>query len=158
MSGILIFSVCSFINVMLNTVKTIVMYSKNKLSSSLINALTYGFYTVIVVLMAGEMPLMTKIFLTAITNFFGVWVSMSILQKFEKDKLWKVEVTFKAVHTEDVKEFLESVNIPYNYTVDETGRYAIFNIYCATQKESTSVKILVQKFRAKYFVSESKTL
>ena len=75
-----------------------------------------------------------------------------------KDRLWKVEMTVRARMTEDVKEFLESVSIPYNFAIDETGRHTIFNVYCATQKESASVKGLIQKFNAKYFVSESKTL
>jgi hypothetical protein len=101
---ILIFTVCSLINVMLNTVKTIIMYRNEKLSSSLINAITYGFYTIIVVLMAGDMDLWLKIILTAGTNFVGVWASMAILDRFKKDKLWKVEAT---VSDKDFKENAE---------------------------------------------------
>lgn len=157
MGSIIIFSVCSFINVMLNTIKTIVMYNKNKLSSSLINALTYGFYTVIVVLMAGEMPLFTKILLTAVTNFFGVWVSMAILQRFEKDKLWKVEASALNRFKEDICLMLNKANIPYNY-IEGVGKYTIFNIFCSTQAQSLAVKEILKAYRVKYFVSESKTL
>lgn len=153
---IIIFSVCSLVNVMLNTAKTIIMYKKNILSSATINALTYGFYTVIVVLMAGEMPLLWKIGLTAITNFIGVWISMLILQKLEKDKLWKVEATITRKDFEDNKIILEGMKVPHNYI--DIGKYYIVNFYCSTCKQSEIVKSLLSEMNAKYFVSESKTL
>lgn len=153
-----IFTICSLINVMLNTAKTIIMYKKNILSSSLINAVTYGFYTVIVVLMAGDMPLLWKVGLTAITNFVGVWVSMLIMKRFEKDALWKVECTVFNTQIEKLDELLTDAKIPHNFLNVTGGKYSILNIYCATQKESLAVKEILKKFKVKYFVSESKTL
>ena len=67
------------------------------------------------------------------------------------------------------------VNIPngdYNNKKLITGRYdqdrndyntnddvyTIFNIYCATQKQSLAVKEIAKQFNAKYFVTESKNL
>ena len=158
MTTIIIFTICSLINVMLNTVKTIVMYKKNILSSALVNAVTYGFYTVIVVLMAGgEMPLGWKILLTALTNFIGVALSMMIMKKLEKDKLWKVEATVIYIRKDDVCEMLNKAKVPYNY-IDGVGKYTLFNIFCSTQKQSAAVKEILKAYEAKYFVSESKTL
>lgn len=158
MKFIIIFSIASIINVMLNTIKTIVMYDKNKLSSSLINAVTYGFYTVIVVMMAGEMPLVTKIVVTAVTNFIGVWWSMVILAKFEKDKLWEVRTTVRSSVAENVACALHDINISYSTIETIDGSHVIFNIYCPTQNDSLAIKQILKKFNAKYFVSESKTL
>ena len=158
MTTIIIFTICSLINVMLNTVKTIVLYKKNILSSAFVNAITYGFYTVIVVLMAGgEMPLGWKILLTALTNFVGVALSMMIMKKLEKDKLWKVEATVIYIRKEDVCEMLNKAKVPYNY-IDGVGKYTLFNIFCSTQKQSAAVKEILKAYEAKYFVSESKTL
>ena len=158
MTTIIIFTICSLINVMLSTVKTIVMYKKNILSSALVNAVTYGFYTVIVVLMAGgEMPLGWKILLTALTNFIGVALSMMIMKKLEKDKLWKVEATVIYIRKEDVCDMLNKAKVPYNY-IDGVGKYTLFNIFCSTQQQSTAVKEILKAYEAKYFVSESKTL
>ena len=158
MITIIIFTICSLINVMLNTVKTIVMYKKNILSSALVNAVTYGFYTVIVVLMAGgEIPLGWKILLTALTNFIGVALSMMIMKKLEKDKLWKVEATVIYIRKDDVCEMLNKAKVPYNY-IDGVGKYTLFNIFCSTQKQSAAVKEILKAYEAKYFVSESKTL
>lgn len=155
---LVVFSVCSMVNVMLNTIKTIVMYKQNVLSSAFINAVTYGFYTVIVVLMAGEMPLGWKIGLTAITNFIGVVISMWIMRFFEKDKLWKIELTAKVRQIEEINALLDNARIPYNVVIDNTGRYAIYNVYCATQKQSLAVAEVVKTFKVKYFASETKTL
>lgn len=158
MTTIIIFTICSLINVMLNTVKTIVMYKKNILSSALVNAVTYGFYTVIVVLMAGgEIPLGWKILLTALTNFIGVALSMMIMRKLEKDKLWKVEATVIYIRKDDVCDMLNKAKVPYNY-IDGVGKYTLFNIFCSTQKQSAAVKEILKAYEAKYFVSESKTL
>ena len=158
MTTIIIFTICSLINVMLSTIKTIVMYKKNIRSSALVNAVTYGFYTVIVVLMAGgEMPLGWKILLTALTNFIGVALSMMIMKKLEKDKLWKVEATVIYIRKEDVCDMLNKAKVPYNY-IDGVGKYTLFNIFCSTQQQSTAVKEILKAYEAKYFVSESKTL
>ena len=158
MTTIIIFTICSLINVMLSTVKTIVMYKKNILSSALVNAVTYGFYTVIVVLMAGgEIPLGWKILLTALTNFIGVALSMMIMRKLEKDKLWKVEATVIYIRKDDVCDMLNKAKVPYNY-IDGVGKYTLFNIFCSTQQQSAAVKEILKAYEAKYFVSESKTL
>lgn len=158
MTTIIIFTICSLINVMLSTVKTIVMYKKNILSSAFVNAITYGFYTVIVVLMAGgEMPLGWKILLTALTNFVGVALSMMIMRKLEKDKLWKVEATVIYIRKDDVCDMLNKAKVPYNY-IDGVGKYTLFNIFCSTQQQSAAVKEILKAYEAKYFVSESKTL
>lgn len=151
---VLIFSACSLINVMFNTAKTIIMYKKNIWSSATINALTYGFYTVVVVLMAGEMPLLWKIMLTAVTNFIGVCLSMLILKKFDKDKLWKVEATISAREFEENKEILKNIKVPHNYI--DIGKYYIVNFYCATCKQSEIVKSLLSEMNAKYFVVENR--
>lgn len=158
LKAIIIFAVCSLVNVMLNTIKTIIMYRQDKLSSASINAITYGFYTLIVVLMADPgMNLWVKMALTALTNFIGVWASMVILDTFRKDKLWKVEATIPCGESADACRMLDGAKIPYN-TVPTTGDYKIFNIFCATQEQSHNVREILKQFNAKYFVSESKNL
>lgn len=133
MMNLIIFAICSTVNVMLNTVKTIVMYNKNKLSSSLINAITYGFYTYLVILMASDtLALGEKIVLTALTNFIGVWVSMLILAKFEKDKLWLVKMTIPNRNKDLAEQNLITNKIAY--TKYELDRYCVFDCFCETQK------------------------
>lgn len=155
--AILIFALCSIVNVMLNTVKTIIMYRNEKLSSSIINAITYGFYTVIVVLMAGEMALWLKIILTAGTNFIGVWLSMLILEKLRKDKLWCIDTTIREEKKIDVSDALSAIKVPYSI-INVESDFVLFKIYCKTQAESGAVREILKRFNAKYFVAETKSL
>ena len=87
----------------------------------------------------------------------GVWIVKWAEEKARKDKLWKVEATVLRGYREDICEMLAKAQIPYNY-IDSVGKYTIFNIYCSTQEQSTAVREILKPFRAKYFVSESKTL
>lgn len=159
---IIIFSIAQFINVILNTVKTIVMYKQDKLSSSLINAICYGFYTVIVVFMAGEMDLWLKIILTALTNFVGVWVSMVIIEKvnkkYHKDKLWVITATAKPDTIAETEQDLIESKVKYNFMVTTLNGFkscGVFNIYAYTQEDSTKVKAIIEKYNLKYNVQES---
>lgn len=158
MSMFVIYFLLSVVNVILQTVKSICTVKCGKVVASIVNAVAYGLYTVVLVYTNADFPLWEKVVACAVTNLIGVFVVKLVEEKVRKDKLWKIETTVKSAYADDVVYFLESVEIPYNYTLDESNRYAIFNIYCATQNESASVKELVKKFKAKYFVTESKVL
>jgi hypothetical protein len=86
-----------------------------------------------------------------------VWVVKYFEEKARKDKLWKVEATVLRGYTERLHNALDYLNIPHNY-LENVGPYTLFNIYCATQKESALAKDILEKHDAKYFVSESKSL
>lgn len=153
--AIIIFAVCSLVNVMFNTVKTIIMYRNEKMSSAVVNAITYGFYTVVVVLMAGDMALWLKVLLTAATNFVGVWLSMLILEKLRKDKLWKIETTVPTQFVNAIE--IDLADVPHS-RIPIDDKHTLYYFYCATQDESVQVKHMIDVYGAKYFVSESKTL
>lgn len=157
LKAIIIFSVCSLINVMLNTIKTIIMYKNEKWLSAIINAITFGFYVVCVVLMAGDMALWLKVVLTAGTNVIGVLASMEILERLRKDKLWEVRATVRANAAVNVDMALQGANIPFT-CVSCNDDHIVFNIYCATQKDSAAVREILRLYDAKYFVSEGKIL
>ena len=157
---LLIFIAGSLVNVMLNTIKTLVMFRKNKLSSSIINAVTYGFYTWIVVLIAADdLPLWAKMLVTAAVNFIGVWMSMVIMEHLQKDKLWKIEATAPTCYVPDISAFCEAEKISYStINVDPEHRNTMFVFFCPSQVESHKIRELLKDYPAKYFVSESKTL
>ena len=151
----IIFILLSIVNVVLNTVKSIVTVNGGKLAAAVINAVTFFVYTYVIIYTNCELPMFTKASITAIVNFIGVYIVKWIEEKAKKDKLWKVEVTVPREHVPNVHRELQY--IPHNSIfIDE--KYVLFNIYCETQKESNSVKEIVNKYHAKYFVTESKNL
>lgn len=153
---LLSFIVFNIINVIIQTVKSIVTIKCNKWAASIVNAIAYGLYTYIVVLTASDLDLWFKILVTAGANLIGVFVVKWIEEKKHKEMLWKVEFTVKTNTASNVDKLLSLSCVPHNYV--EIGKYTIFNAFCATSKESESVKEIIKKYNAKYFASESKIL
>lgn len=154
MNTILLFALCTAVNVILSTIKSILTVKGGKLSASFINALTYGFYSYVIVLTSADgMPIWLKMAITAICNFVGVYLVKWIEEKARKDKLWKVELTVPTKYTNIIDFDLHDV--PHSY-IKLSDKHTLFNFYCATQKESAKVKSIANQYEAKYFVAESK--
>ena len=146
----------NIVNVIVQTVKSIATLKCGKIGASVINAVAYGFYTIVTIYMLCELPLWWKAGIVALCNLIGVYVVKWGEEKARKDRLWKVEATIKPENFEYLTEHLKKYNLPYNYI--DVNKYFIFNIYCATQTESATARSMLQVCEAKYFVSESKNL
>jgi uncharacterized protein YebE (UPF0316 family) len=147
----------NIINVVIQTIKSIATIKCGKWGAAIVNAIAYGLYTYIVVLTMCDIDLLTKCLIVAGANFVGVYVVKFFEEKARKDKLWKVEATVHQCYRDDLHYSLKNVDLPHNF-IDNVGLYTVFNIYCATQEESIMAKNLLDRYKAKYFVSESKTL
>ena len=158
MKLLIIFIVLNVLNVIIQTVKSICTIKCGKVSAALINAVAFGLYTIVLVYMNCDLNLFTKAGIVALCNLIGVYVVKLIEEKMRKDKLWKVELTVNKKCTSNLSNELENFDIPHNWLISSDDKYAIFNIYCATQKESAFVKAIAERFNAKYFVTESKNL
>ena len=157
MKLLVLFIVMNVLNVIIQTIKSIATIKCGKTAAAAINALAYGLYTYIIVLTNCDLPLLAKCLIVASANFVGVWVVKYFEEKARKDKLWKVEATINEPYKESLIDALKKANLPFNY-IEGVGKYVLFNIYCPTQEESKAVKGLLDFHKAKYFVSESKTL
>lgn len=156
MNTILLFALCTAVNVILSTIKSILTVKGGKFSASFINAITYGFYSYVIVLTSADgMPIWVKMAITAICNFVGVYLVKWIEEKARKDKLWKVELTVPTRYTNTIDFDLHDV--PHSY-IELSDKHTLFNFYCATQRESAKVKAIANQYEAKYFVAESKNL
>lgn len=156
MNTILLFALCTAVNVILSTIKSILTVNGGKISASLINAITYGFYSYVIVLTSADgMPIWLKMAITAVCNFVGVYFVKWIEEKARKDRLWKVELTVPTRYTNTIDFDLH--NVPHSY-IELSDKHTLFNFYCATQKESAKVKAIANQYEAKYFVAESKNL
>ena len=153
---LIIFVVLNVVNVIIQTVKSIATIKCGKTVAALVNAVAYGLYTVVVVYTVCDLPLWFKVIVVGLANLIGVYVVKFFEEKAKKDKLWKVEATVRPHQAESIKNYCEGKNIPYSYI--DIEKYVIFNLYCATQKESIFVKEILNKHNAKYFVTETKTL
>ena len=157
MNAVILFIVCTAVNVILSTIKSIATIKGGKFMAALMNALTYGFYSWVIILTTiDNLSTVDKMLITAACNFIGVYLVKFIEEKTRKEQLWKIEATvpFEEMHslTNESKE----QKLIFNYT--PIGKYTIFNFYSYSRRESEEVAELLQRHDAKYFVSEAKTM
>ena len=154
---LIVFTVLNIVNVIIQTVKSIATVKCGKMMAALVNAVAYGLYTIVLIYMTADLPLMMKAGIVALCNLIGVYVVKWGEEKARKDKLWEVRASVPEHLTADVHRILDDGDISHNY-IENVGKYSIFNIYCPTQLESLQVREILESGDIKYFVSESKTL
>lgn len=152
MNLLILFIILNIINVIVQTAKSIITVKGNKYVAAVVNAIAYGFYTVVVIYMLCDLPLFTKAFIVALCNLVGVFVVKFIEEKSRKTKLWKIELTIPTPYTRIVDQKL--VDVPHSYQV-LSPKHCIFTFYCASEEETLKVKEIVDKYKARYFVTEN---
>ena len=147
---IIIFVVCSLINVILSTLKTLIMVNAGRGSAIIINAVCYGFYT-LVVKQLSSVDYLTAVIITILANIVGVWISYKIMDLFKKDKVWRITVTLKnKTEYDKCIEKLTKYNIGFT-NIDKTKS---IDIYSYNQEESTIIKNILNSYKHKYFIQE----
>ncbi len=147
----LYFFLISLVNVILSSTKSICTVRYGRGINVLANVISYSFY-VVVVKQTADLPLTITVISTAITNALGVWLSYAILDRIQKDKLWKVEVVIPKCHTEQLHYDLKS--IPHNFV--ELGPRTLFNFYCETKADTSKVIKHCKELNGKFFAVENK--
>ena len=134
MNLLIIFILLSIVNVIFSTIKSIVTIKSGPYVASIVSALYYGYYNIVLIYTVADFPLWQKVAVTAGCNLVGVFI----------------------VKYGEVKARKE-LGVPHSY-IELSDKHTLFNFYCATQDESAKVKAIANKYEAKYFVAESKNL
>ena len=153
MNLLLIFVALSIVNVVFSTIKSIVTIKSGPWVASIVSALYYGYYNIVLIYTVADFPLWQKVVVTAGCNLVGVFIVKYGEEKARKDKLWKVELTVPTEYKNAVDFDLRTV--PHSY-IELSDKHTLFNFYCATQADSAKVKVIANQYEAKYFVAESK--
>lgn len=148
----IVFFICSLVNVMLSTLKTILTVKASKGVATIINAITYGFYAIVVKQLA-SLDLITTVTVTIITNIIGVYVSMWLLERTKKDCLWKISVTTK---DNTLVEKLEKFSISYVMNPVQYKKQTYYNIdvFSENQKDSSIIENILKEYKVKYNITE----
>lgn len=83
------FVILNIVNVIIQTVKSLATVKCGKTIASIVNAVAYGLYTVVVVYTVCDLPLWLKVVVVGLANLVGVFVVKLVEEKSRKDKLWK---------------------------------------------------------------------
>lgn len=146
----------SIVNVVLSTIRSIIIINGSKVVASIISGGYFAFYNVMMIYTVADFPMWQKCAITFICNLVGVFFVKWGEEKAHKDKLWKVEATIGKADFKQNKELLDFFKVPHNYI--DIEKYVILNFYCSNKKQSEIVKGLLDEMNAKYFVAESKSL
>lgn len=147
---VIIFIVCSLVNVILSTLKTLIMVNAGRGSAIVINAVCYGFYTFVVKQLA-EVDYTTAVVVTIMANIVGVWISYKVMDLFKKEKLWRITVALKnKAELDECMEQLANYNIGYTPIENSNS----IDIYSYTQQQSSIIKSILANYKHKYFVQE----
>lgn len=151
---IVLFVVCTFINVITGTIKSLMTVKGGNISAAVWNAINAGLYSFIVVLTAtADMPTAGKVIITIIANLIGVYLIKLLEEKLRKDRLWKLEMTVRNENATMMHNDLSDAGIPNNYHY--AGKHAIFSCYCATKEDTKTAITIGSDYGAKYFASET---
>lgn len=155
MKILILFAVATAINVILSTVKSLLTIKAGKTVAALANAITYGFYTWVIILTNVDgIDLWAKMGITALCNFIGVFIVKLIEEKARKDKMWLVKMTIPNKHAEQAKNLLTEFNISFTYY--DLTKYFVFDTFCETQKETSKVMNVCSICGGKAFATENK--
>lgn len=156
---ILIFIIANFINVVLNTAKSLLTVKGGIFSASFINCITFGFYTYIVFLISnGDINIHIKAIIIAIINFVGVALVKFVEKKLKKDRLWIFTATVKD-NNETIQKIckaLKDMEIKLIYNEIVKDELYTLQVFSKNQKESEMITSILNNYKVKYYAIESK--
>lgn len=149
MTPFVIFFLLSLLNVILQTIKSIMTIRASKIVASLANAVAFGFYTVVIKQLTG-FDMMTAVIITVVANLIGVYISITLTEKLKKDQLWKIT----AIVNESKDIEVMKIRLKYHgigYTTEKLDNDKIkFDIYAYNQKDTVQVKNIITQVNCKH--------
>lgn len=158
MNFIIFFTLLTLANVIIQTLKTLVTVKGGKWSAATVNAVTFALYTYVIFFTATDgIALWQKALITGVCNFVGVLGIKWLEEKTAKDKLWIFNCTAKIDNTQIIKitELLKTMDISLTYNELKDELYTL-SIYSYTQKESEMIKSVLENYKVKYCIIETK--
>lgn len=154
---LILYCALSFINVVIQTVKSLCTVKCSTFVSAAVNAIAYGLYIYVIVYTNAEgLDTLSKAIITAIANFSGVYLANFLFNKmFNKEVSWAVNVSVPIDTSEKFTERLNLFKLNFHcYGVNEDMEYILFTVFCPTRKDSTMLKNILP-VGSVYHISES---
>lgn len=149
---IIVFFAAQLVNVILSTLKSVITIKGGKNWAALINAIAYGFNTIVIKSLA-DISMEIAVIITIITNLIGVYIGLLIIEKFRKDQLWKITVTIATEQLKDFKKALKDADISFIAYETSYDKYKVVDIFSKHRADSKIVKQIFKSFNVKYTIS-----
>lgn len=154
---LLLYCALSFINVVLQTVKSLCTVKCSTFVSALVNAIAYGLYVYVIFFTNAEgLELWGKALITAAANFSGVYIANLLFSKmFDKEVRWKIEVSVPNIEAPRFVEWLNYWSFEYYESGYYENEYTCYTVFSPNRKTSIMLRDLINLTpNAKYNVSE----
>lgn len=153
MTSIIIFAIAQTINVITSTIKSILTINGGKHTAGLANAISWTVSAIIIKLISKH-GLEIVIPITFVTNYIGVYIGKTIMDKFKPVKLWTIQATLKDIDIEKIEKSLISRSIKF-VIVPAINNRTILNIFAYTKAESALAIELLETNEIPYAVFSS---
>lgn len=154
MGMIIFFIVLTAFNVVIQTVKSLCTVRCSTFVSACVNAIAFGLYTfVIYFTTAGGMSLWLKAAITAVVNFFGIYIANFVFDKlFAKTVRWKIEVSIPNELNRQFEDYLNDRKFEWCFCGWGNG-WTNYAVFCPDKKASAALREILP-MEAKYNVVE----
>ena len=154
MKLIILFTVLTVVNVVIQTVKSLCTVRCSTFTSACVNALAYGLYVYVIFFTTSEgMALWAKASITAIANFFGVYAANIIFEKlFSKTVRWKIEVSIPNELNRQFEGYLNEREFEWCFCGWGNG-WTNYAVFCPDKNASAALREILP-IEAKYNIVE----
>jgi hypothetical protein len=154
-SEILLFILLQIINVILSTIKSIVMIKGSKWGAIIANTIYFGVYTAVLKQISTIDNLFLLVIITMLANFFGTWAGIVITDKLRKADLWTIKTVVRIEYIKEYKKALNEANIKYISYQTTWDEYTAVDIFSESRAQSKTIKEILLKFNIKYSIHTS---
>jgi uncharacterized protein YebE (UPF0316 family) len=155
MMDILYFLGLQLINVVISTFKSVLTIRGTRLTAALISALSYSIGIVIVYLVSRNLELYVSVIITIVTNLIGVYTGLTILDKFRKEQLWRIQTSVPTQAVSAYKKDLREKQIKFISYETTWEKFKVVDIFSESREESKLIKEIIHKHHAKYTISSN---
>jgi uncharacterized protein YebE (UPF0316 family) len=149
---IILFIILQVINVILSTIKSIVLVKGHKWATIIANTIYFGVYTAVLKQLTTIDNLWVLVIITMVANFIGTWIGIEVTEKLRKADLWIIKTVVPIERIKEYKAALNEANIKYISYQTTWDEYTAVDIFSENRTQSKTIKAILDQFNAKYSV------
>jgi uncharacterized protein YebE (UPF0316 family) len=152
---IVLFIILQVVNVILSTIKSIVLIKGHKWATIIANTIYFGVYTAVLKQLTTIDNLWVLVIITMVANFIGTWIGIEVTEKLRKADLWIIKTVVPIERIKEYKAALNEANIKYISYQTTWDEYTAVDIFSENRTQSKAIKEILGKFKVKYSVYKS---
>lgn len=149
---IVLFIILQVVNVILSTIKSIILIKGHKWATIIANTIYFGVYTAVLKQLTTIDNLWVLVIITMVANFIGTWIGIEVTEKLRKADLWIIKTVVPIERIKEYKAALNEANIKYISYQTTWDECTAVDIFSENRTQSKTIKAILDQFNAKYSV------